>query len=227
MKQLLSIGVIAAVLFCCLRVNAQTGEQCFSSPAIPAIANAHSEWTISGNTVTIRTTFAKTFVDNTYGTNAIGWTNGHTFSNLVGSDNLQLALYDASGVKKLEFRQDYISASSGAPSGYDCLGVTGGEGRMILGSASSILGATSSLDQNLNTFGYGLTVNSPATDANYTPNPAYPNWIFDVWYEVTVDISAFGPAGFGYPVISSVHASPSKTGNNSEVVIPSNWSQHA
>ena len=45
-----------------------------------------------------------------------------------------------------------------------------------------------------------LTTNSPATDANYTPNPTYPNWIYDVWYEVTVDLDAF-PAGFGYPNI--------------------------
>jgi len=196
------------------------GEQCFASPTIPDIANARSEWTINGNVLTIRTTFSKTFVDNTYGTNAIGWNNGHTFSNLTGSDHLQLALYDANGVKKLEFKQDYISASPGAPSGYDCLGVTGGEGRMILGNASSILSATSSLDQNFNTFGYVLTANSPATNANYLPNPAYPNWIYEVWYEVSVDLSVFGPAGFGYPVIASVHASPSKTGNNTEAVIP-------
>ncbi len=220
MKQLLIIGAFVMAVCCCLRLNAQTGEQCFESPTIPDIANAHSEWTINGNMVTIRTTFAKTFVDNTYGTNAVGWNNGHTFSNLVGSDNLQLALFDANGVKKLEFKQDYITASSGAPSGYDCLGVTGGEGQMILGSAGSIVSATTSLDQNMNTFGYVLMVNSPATNSSYDPNATYPNWIYEVYYEVTVNISAFGTAGFGYPVIASVHASPSKTGNNTEVVEP-------
>ncbi|HXH19687.1 MAG TPA: SdrD B-like domain-containing protein, partial [Chitinophagales bacterium] len=219
MKQYLIAGAMIMAICCSFRLNAQTGEQCFGSLTKPEMVNAHSEWTINGSTVTIRTTFAKTFVDNTYGTNAVGWPNGHTFSNLVGSDNLQLALYDANGLKKLEFKQDYISASSSAPSGYDCLGVTGGEGQMLFGSASSIVSATSSLDQNLNTFGYVLTTNSPATNSNYDANPSYPNWIFEVWYEVTVDLSVFGNAGFGYPDIVSVHASPSKTGSNTEPVI--------
>ena len=35
---------------------------------------------------------------------------------------------------------------------------------------------------------------------------------------MTVNKSAFGAAGFGYPRIASVHASPSKTGNNTECV---------
>jgi len=35
---------------------------------------------------------------------------------------------------------------------------------------------------------------------------------------MTVDLAAFGSAGFGYPVITSIHASPSKTGNNTEPV---------
>ncbi len=42
--------------------------------------------------------------------------------------------------------------------------------------------------------------------------------IFEVWYEVTVDLDAFGPSGFGEPEIVDLHASPSKTGNNSEPV---------
>jgi hypothetical protein len=201
--------------------TAQSGAICFTSPTKPNIVSAKSVWKVnSDGTVTIRTTFAKTFVDNTYGANAIGWPNGHKFNDLVGSDHVELALYDATGTKRMDFKVDYISASSTAPSGYRSLGVTGGDGKMILGSASDVVSATTSLDQNFNTFGYVLTTNSPATDANYTPNPTYPNWIYDVWYQVTVKQSAFGPAGFGYPSIASVHASPSKTGNNSEIVIP-------
>jgi hypothetical protein len=69
---------------------------------------------------------------------------------------------------------------------------------------------------NFNNYGYVLTQNSPATDASYTVNPAYPNWIWDVWYEVTVKPSAFGTAGFGYPRLTDMHASPSKTGSHSE-----------
>src|SRR6185436_3811032 len=93
-------------------------EICFQSPTIPNIVNAKINWVINPDqTVTIRTTFAKTFVDNTYGTGAIGWPGGHSFSNLTGSDKLQLALYDGSNTKKLEFAMDYISAK-GVPSGY-------------------------------------------------------------------------------------------------------------
>ncbi|GIV33142.1 MAG: hypothetical protein KatS3mg031_0677 [Chitinophagales bacterium] len=199
------------------------GKLCFSSPLIPDIVNAFSEWTYNPDqTVTIRTTLAKTFVDNTYGTNTIGWSGNHFFHHLVSSDKLQLALYDANGSKKLEFKMDYISASSSAPSGYKSLGVWGGDGGIIYGNASAVKSVTTSLSENFNTYGYVLTTNSPVTNSYYDPDPAYPNWIFDVWYEVTVDLHAFGPAGFGYPQISEIHASPSKTGNNSEIVVPGN-----
>jgi low affinity Fe/Cu permease len=197
------------------------GQQCFVSPTIPNIANAKSTWKLNADgTVTIKTTFAKTFVDNTYGTNAVGWNNGHKFNDLVGSDHVQLALYDAAGTKKMEFKVDYISSNSSAASGYTTLGVNGGDGKMILGSSSDVVGVRTSLSENFNTYNYVLTSNSPATDDKYTVNSTYPNWIYDVWYEVTVNQSVFGTAGFGYPAISSVHASPSKTGNNSETVEP-------
>jgi hypothetical protein len=75
-------------------------------------------------------------------------------------------------------------------------------------------------DENLNWLNYVLTTNSPATDNMYSPNADYPNWIYDVWYEVTVKPSAFGAAGFGVPAIASIHASPSKTGNNTEEIVP-------
>ena len=182
---------------------------------------ASQEWTINTttNTATIRTTFSKNFVDNTYGLSAIGWPSGHTFNQLVGSDNLQMAIFDANNVKKMEFKIDYITSSNTVPSGYKCLGVTGGEGSMILGNVSDVVSVTTSIDKNLNTFGYALTTNSPATNTSYTPNSTYSNWIYDVWYEVTVKLSAFGTAGFGKPLITSVHASPSKTGSNTEIVI--------
>ncbi len=195
---------------------------CFISPTNGDVVNAKSTWTVNSTaqTVTIRTSFAKTFVDNTYGTNAIGWgTRGHTFSDLTGSDKLQLALFDKTGTKKLEFVMDYLTASSAAPSGYKSLGVTGGEGSMVLGSSSSIVKVVTSMDENLNTFGYNLITNSPATNSSYAANSSYSNWIYDVWYEVTVSLSAFGTSGFGKPGVVSVHASPSKTGNNTEPVV--------
>lgn len=198
-----------------------SGKQCFSGNSN---IGAEVDWKIvlgatpEQSKVNIRVTYSKNFVDNTYGTNAVGWPNGHTFNNLVGSDQLRLALYDRTNTKQLEFEVDYITASTGAPSGYDCLGVTGGEGGMIQGNVSDVLSATTSLDVNLNDLGYVLTVNSPATDASYTPNPQYPGWIYDVWYEVEVKLSAFGPSGYGKVSFLSLHASPSKTGNNTEPV---------
>lgn len=201
------------------------GELCWISPTKPNVVSAKMTWVTdaAAGTVKIRTTFARTFVDNTYGTNAIGWgTKGHTFGNLTGSDHLQLALFDGTGAKKIEFKIDYITTKSGTPSGYGTLGVTGGDGKILAGPgvASDVVGALTSMDVNFNQFGYKLETNSPLTDADYTPNPAQPNWIFDVWYEVTVKLSLFGANGFGQPYITGIHASPSKTGNNTEIVIP-------
>lgn len=202
-----------------------TGERCFTSPTNPSIVWAKSTWMTNpaNQTVTIRTTFSKTFVDNTYGTNTIGWPGGHSFSNLTGSDKLGWAIKDANGVTRLAFEQDYISSSAAFPSGYGCLGFGGDGGNPTVGSTTDVTAFLTSIDKNLNQNGstyYGLTTNSPATNANYTPNPTYPNFIYDVWYEVTVKLSVFGSAGFGYPDIATVHASPSKTGNNTEVVNP-------
>jgi uncharacterized repeat protein (TIGR01451 family) len=192
---------------------------CYVGSAAPQIG-ANQQWVVNANgTITLRTTLSRNFVDNTYGTGQVGWPgNNHTFNHLVGSDKVQLALYDTAGVKKLEFKLDYITASSGAPGGYASLGVTGGDGGMLVGSAASIVSADSSLAANFRN-GYVLTTNSPATNASYAVNASYPNWIYDVWYEVTFRADAFGSAGFGYPRITDMHASPSKTGNNTEPVI--------
>ncbi|MBI3537664.1 MAG: hypothetical protein HY070_08925, partial [Chloroflexi bacterium] len=187
-----------------------------------ASVTATTSWTVNSNgTVTIFVKFSKNFVDNTYGTNAIGWgTKGHTFSDLTGSDHVQLALYNGNNSKSMEFKVDYISSSNTVPSGYKTLGVTGGDGGMLTGSASDVTLVRTAMSENFNTYGYVLTSNSPATNFSYTPNANYPNWIFDVWYEVTVKTTPFGASGFGKPVIASVHASPSKTGNNTEPVSP-------
>jgi hypothetical protein len=195
------------------------GEQCYIGTFNTAIS-AYVSWRSNGNnTTTVFTQFSKNLVDNTYGTGAIGWgTKGHKFDDLVKSDYLQLALYDSIGALKMEFQVDYIDRIT-LPPGYKTLGVSGGDGKMLIGNASDVAGVRTSLSENLNTFGYGLTLNSPATDANYTPNAQYPNWIYDVWYEVTVRNSAF-PAGFSHPLIRLVSADPSKTGNNIEWLTP-------
>jgi hypothetical protein len=102
------------------------------------------------------------------------------------------------------------------PSGFKSLGVTGGDGHVYTGSAQNVVSTVTSLDYNFNNLGYVLITNSPVSDTNYTPDPFYPNWIYEVWYEVTVKLSAFGTAGFGRPDVLYANASPSKTGHNRE-----------
>jgi hypothetical protein len=176
----------------------------------------------------LRITFNPGFVDNTYGANAVGWNaapatdggkmpkpgKGHSFDNLVGSDHVEVKLYDAAGQLALHFKIDYISADASRPCGYGTLGVTGGEGKMLVGNAASVLAVATSLDRNLNGCGYCYTVDSPATDANYTPNSATPRWDYRIVYEAWIDAAAFGAAGPGDILLENVHASPSKAATN-------------
>jgi hypothetical protein len=162
----------------------------------------------------ISVVFDPHFADNTYGTTAMGWTK-HSFNDLVGSDHSEITVLDSQGTMILKFDLDYITADAHAPCGYRCLGVDGGDGKMLFGPRSAILGYTSSLDRNLNERGYcQYTMSSPATDANCTPNPDAPNWDFRVVYEVWIDLAAFHPNTFGSAYMSFVHASPSKLSTN-------------
>jgi hypothetical protein len=69
------------------------------------------------------------------------------------------------------------------------------------------------MDRNLDACGLGdFLTDSPATDAEYTPNPNASDWDYRVSYEVWVSAAAFGSAGFGSALIETVHASPSKAG---------------
>jgi protocatechuate 3,4-dioxygenase beta subunit len=194
------------------------GEGCFTGTN--PVVYAKSYWNVNANsqTVTMRVTFAKTFVDNTYGTSIIGWPGSHAFSQLTGSDHLQWSVKNGAGVEVLAFKQDYMSASALFPSGYGNLGFGGDGGNPTAGLATDVLSFRSSLTSNFNDYGYIYTTNSPTTDANYSPNATAPNWIYEVWYEITVKASTFGASGFGFIDVASVHASPSKTGNNTEAV---------
>lgn len=174
--------------------------------------------------VHIRLTFDPAFVDNTYGASSIGWParggkvgkdgtirQPHTFEQLLKSDHAEIILTNGDGEIAVHFKLDYITADPSAPSGYASLGVTGGEGEMIVGDPSAVIDATSSIDRNLNERGYGsYTVDSPATDASYTPNPDAPEWDYRVVYEAWIDVAAFGGSGFGDATIEFVHASPAK-----------------
>ena len=176
------------------------------------------------DTVHLRLTFDPSFVDNTYGKGSIGWPHkrGHTFvKDLTKSDHAELTVTSSTGATSLRFKLDYISELASAPSGYGSLGARGGDGRMIVGNADWIVQWNTSLSRNLNERGYGMyTVDSPLTDAKYTPNPSAPEWDYRVVYEAWIDVAAFGGAGFGDASISFVHASPAKGGTDTLEVEP-------
>lgn len=191
-------------------------------PATPPIAviEHNFEDYMGTPAVHIRLTFDPAFVDNTFGTNAVGWDRGHKFKDLVGSDHAQVLMLDASGQVVFDVDIDYIEEDASAPCGYSSGGVTEGSGKINVGDEAAILAWRTSLDENLNDRGYCLTADSPVSDEMCTPDPLYPDWDFRVVYEIWVAVSAFDPAGFGSAHMDSVHASPAKGGNNTVVVEP-------
>lgn len=225
------------------RISRAPATLCFSGSldATPTNPTAVIEQVIEEEdgreVVHLRVTFDPSFVDNTYGAGACcGWPDagvepamtpgggkaesdkagkaGHTFRDLVGSDHLELLMTDGAGDTVMHFKLDYVSEDAAAPCGYRSQGIRGGEGKMLVGDPSAVLAATTSLDRNLNGCGYCYVVDSPATDASYTPNPEAPDWDYRVVYEVWLDLAAFGGAGFGQAYIENVHASPSKLASN-------------
>lgn len=172
--------------------------------------------------------------DNSYGINAVGWPNGHKFNDLVGSDHAGFQLVDAGGTTRLSFNVDYISAVSSAPSGYASLGVTGGDGKMLVGTADGI-SATTSLANNLNNinipglfnaahvqqFGsVNLLINSPPTDPQHLTysisDASLAGWDFHDTYYVTVSAAKLASIGFDpstwkvLPNAAQLHNSPAK-----------------
>lgn len=189
--------------------------------------------------VHIRVTLDPGFTDNTYGDGACcGWParRGHTFTDLIKSDHTELLLTDTSGATVMNFKIDLASADPSAACQYGTLGVTGGDGAVIVGDASAVLATSSSLDRNLNGCGYcksaacassgDCTIDSPTTDSMYTPNPLTPNWDYRVVYEAWIDLNAFGSAGFGQAYITYTHSSPGKKVDTINVVptpCPPTW----
>jgi hypothetical protein len=208
------------------------GASCFGpendpsdTDAPPLLVIEHERVTYEGvDAVHVSLIFNPTFADNTYGANAVGWTGnkGHTFNDLVKSDHAQVVMTDASGGLVFEMKLDYLTEDPDAPCGYASQGPFGGEGGMITGDPTAILGWSSSIDRNLNERGYctDYLVDSPATDETCTANPDAPDWDFRVVYEVWVALWAFDPAGFGAASMSAVHASPAKGGENTITVTP-------
>ena len=164
--------------------------------------------------------------DNRYGTGATaatGWSRSQSFNNLVGSDKAQFQFADSKGNVVLDFYVDYISASSTFPSGYGSLGVNGGEGKMVVGSATNVLSATTSLSENLkkSQFQTGYLVNSPSETVPLSGVSVPAGWDYNNSYTVVVSKKAFGTNGFGRVSIPAVHDSPPKIGS-SNLITPTN-----
>ena len=162
-----------------------------------------------------------TLVDNTYGANSIGWGSdapsgkNHNFKDLIGSDKAQFVFTDGQGNIVLDIITDYFSETAKGSGVYDSMGVTGDKDSAVtVGSADDVLAWSSSLDYNFNVLNHKLIVDSPATDLNYTENPNYKGWMFEVGYELRIAGSVFGANGFGDVTIPIVHDSPNKIGKN-------------
>ena len=198
----------------------------FSKTVIPPVRLCSPVGT-SGQIVTqilpdgnIRITFIQdtSVNDNTYGVNSQGWkpNRPHTFKDLLNSDQATFSLTNNAGTEVLLFKVDYLSQTASVrfpsgtvnyPSGYGTLGVLGGDGGMLKGSASSILSATTSLTKNLNQSSayYKVLVDSPAAGSALAAN-----WDNVMRYSVVVSGSAFGTSGFGKAMIIDQHNSPGK-----------------
>lgn len=174
--------------------------------------------------VHIRVTFDPSFTDNTYGEGACcGWPEkrGHTFDgDLTKSDHTELLLTNGDSETVMHFKIDLVSPDATADCGYQTLGVSGGDGSVLIGDAADVLGVATSSSRNINGCGYcendacapsgDCTVDSPATDAGYTPNAGTPNWDYRQVYEVWIALDAFGDSGFGQGYITYTHSSPAK-----------------
>ena len=190
--------------------------KCFfgnANPVPAATLEQVLECVEDSDVVHIRLTFNPGFVDNTYGTGAIGWPHrrGHTWTDLHKSDHAEIQIMNEAGEVVFQFKLDYVTADPSALSGWSSLGIAGGEGEVITGDPAWLLDWNTSIARNLNERGYeSYLVDSPATDENYTANPETPEWDYRVVYEAWIDVAALGDGGFGGAQIEHVHASPAK-----------------
>jgi hypothetical protein len=204
------------------------GTVCFYGEGIeePSATVEHITEVVNGQEyVHLRVIFDPDFVDIIYGecSAEFGWNTmkGHTFKDLVGSDHVELKLENCDGDLSMHTRVDFTTEDPAAPCGYATAGVTGGEGKMIVGDADSVLKVGTSIDRNMNGCGYCDTENSPCPGGEgYAPSQTVPEWDFRMVYELWIDVDAFGGSGFCKPIIEYVHASPAKAMEHTIEVLP-------
>ena len=233
-----TVGTIASLL--------PGASQTLTAAVIPVVTTTS---VVNGNPVTagavivvvqqangdVKVTYLQDFGinDNTYGTGAIGWPNGHTFGNLTGSDKLEFRFFDKNGNVVIDFYVDTITAANSVtvpgtgqvisyPSGYGTLGPFGGDGFMVAGDPNNIRTFSTSISENLNNplnvpKKATLIVNSPTSlvggnvVVNMTAAPGDWNHINN--YSVVIKGSAFtAGGGFGGVAVPDQHNSPNKLG---------------
>ena len=160
-------------------------------------------------------------VDNTYGANSIGWGSSassgknHNFKDLLGSDKAQFTFTDGQGQVVLDVEMDYLSETGKGSGVYVSNGVSGKDGKVLVGSASDVIGVGTSLDYNFNTLNHNtFTTDSPLSVPDYSDPASAPGWIFEVAYEIKVDGSLFAANGLGGVTVPVVHDSPNKIDKN-------------
>jgi hypothetical protein len=115
--------------------------------------------------------------------NAVGWSGGHTFGNLTGSDKAGFQIIGPNGALVLSFNIDYLTSTSPTatyPSGYRSLGPFGGDGGIVAGTLNPNpdpalnpdIAWDTSLSRNLNNTGYFALVGSTATQVIGKPATA-------------------------------------------------------
>lgn len=190
----------------------------------------------------------KDFVDNTYGANIVGqYLNpmgkpiGHGLDDLEESDRQHFEITNDCAETVLDFTADYFYLPDpplSTLSGGDCWAFTSGEEDtgVWLGVPFTPTVCTS-LAYNLNDTGYcaggscsaggtNLLEDSPPQD-NTPPDwysGAYPDWIYEVIYEIRIDRDAFvtvGCPGGGLDTlgVGILHASPNKVGKPNAVTL--------
>jgi SdrD B-like domain/Dockerin type I domain len=175
------------------------------------------------------------FNDNTYGTGSdLGWTSRgkiHTFSNLTGSDKAGFLLKYSDGTTLAQFYQDYITSSTtnidgyATYSGYQSLGISGGDGSFVSGNSAVLKDFDSTLETNLNQAGTAnngvayksMILNSPTNGVN-NPLPTDPKWDAVNGYSFVIDKSAFTTKSFGGVTIFDQHNSPAKVGGSNSYI---------
>lgn len=210
------------------------GDFCVWDPDDPDNGATGGWWINSdaeGNpqSVTIRTTLARTFADTAYGTNAhlTGWPGqGRRFKHIWTSDNLEMELLNGNGEVVMEFGIDLLERTDDPnfPSGFATAGVTGGDGYLAVGDLAHVLNYETSMSLNVNDSGCFDPTTSPEVTVDpetgeYT-SEACPAWFWDTWYEITIDLAAFGDSGFGDAIVTTLHSSPSKTGEEKPDIDP-------